>query len=85
MTLEQEFNTWCWDLLLKLSLHRGSLPQHDRRLETSLGDTPDVNRDDTLLPLCKGINEKNPTACYVTLMLTRYGHRYNFKIFVTSF
>ncbi|XP_060553082.1 ectopic P granules protein 5 homolog [Ruditapes philippinarum] len=74
MTLEQEFNTWCWDLLLKLSLHRGSLPQHDRRLETSLGDTPDVNSDDTLLPLCKGIKEKNPTACYVTLMLTRYGH-----------
>ncbi|XP_053378040.1 ectopic P granules protein 5 homolog isoform X2 [Mercenaria mercenaria] len=74
MTLEQEFNTWCWDLLLKLSLHRGSLPQSDRRLEASLGEAPDVNSDDSLLPLCKGIKEKNPTACYVTLMLTKYGH-----------
>lgn len=74
MTVEQEFNSWCWETLLKLSLHRGCLPQDDHRFAFTQGEPPDVNSDDSLLPLCKGIKDKNPAACYVTLMLTRYGH-----------
>ncbi|KAL4226903.1 Ectopic P granules protein 5 [Mactra antiquata] len=73
-TTEQEFNTWCWELLRKLSLHRDSLPCDDRRLADGINNIPNVNTDDSLLPLCKGIKEKNPAACYVTMLLTKYGH-----------
>lgn len=75
MTVEQEFNSWCWTLLLKLSLHGNSLPPQDFRLHSSSEDIPDVNKDDSLLPLYKGNKERNPMACYVALLLTKYGHR----------
>ena len=74
-TPEQEFNGWCWDLLIKLSLHRSSLPSADQRLaEVFHQEVLDLNKDDALLPLVKGNKENNATACFVSLMLTKYGH-----------
>ena len=74
-TNEQEFNSWCWDLILKLSLHRSCLPKADLRLAEAQGDAPDLHKDDTLLPLVKGIKDKNPTACCVALLMSTYGHK----------
>ena len=56
-TNEQEFNSWCWELLLKLSLHRTSLPQDDQRLVNIQSDIPDLDREDALLPVVKVIQE----------------------------
>jgi len=75
LTADQEFNSWCWSLLLKLSLHQTSLPAEDHRLLAGSSAVPDINNDNGLLPVYKGVKEKNPVACFVALVLTKYGHR----------
>ncbi|WAR26073.1 EPG5-like protein [Mya arenaria] len=72
-TAEQEFHSWCWTLLLKLSLHQTSLPENDRHQSSQPGAIPDFS-DDSLMPLVKGVREKNPTACFVVLLMTKVGH-----------
>ncbi|KAL3851894.1 hypothetical protein ACJMK2_015591, partial [Sinanodonta woodiana] len=74
LTTEQEFNNWCWDLLLKLHIHRSSLPLTDRRLADAQSGIPDLSNDDALLSISNGIKEKNPVACATALLLTKYGH-----------
>ncbi|XP_052280497.1 ectopic P granules protein 5 homolog [Dreissena polymorpha] len=76
-TTEQEFHAWCWNLLHRLVLHWTSLPSQDEHYAAQQGGAPDLNSDDSLLPLVKGVKEKNPTACYVALMVTKMGQNVN--------
>ncbi|XP_041348486.1 ectopic P granules protein 5 homolog isoform X2 [Gigantopelta aegis] len=68
-TSEQHFNNWAWDLVLKLKLHSYSIPSNLQECSP-----PDMAKDDWLLPLGKGVTQKNPMACYVALVMSNIGH-----------
>ncbi|XP_071084165.1 ectopic P granules protein 5 homolog [Haliotis cracherodii] len=80
-TQEQQFNNWAWDLLLKLKLHKHSIPSPSLQLAAEM-EPPDLLKDDHLMPVSRGLKLKNPVACFVALTMTSIGH--NITSFVTE-
>ena len=74
-TSEQQFNNWAWDLVLKLKLHTYSVLSHSHGLAEE-HTPPDMVKDGWLLPLSKGLAQRNPMACYVALVMSSIGHEY---------
>ncbi|XP_046571414.1 LOW QUALITY PROTEIN: ectopic P granules protein 5 homolog [Haliotis rubra] len=80
-TQEQQFNNWAWDLLLKLKLHKHSIPSPSQQLAAEMVP-PDLLKDDFLMPVTRGLKLKNPVASFVALTMTSIGH--NITSFVTE-
>lgn len=74
-TNEQVFNMWAWNVALKLHLHQSSFPSADIALANISGGVPVLANENSLVPVLKGLKEKNSMACYMSLVITTYGHR----------
>lgn len=73
-TNEQAFNMWAWNVALKLHLHQSSFPSADIALANTSGGVPVLANDNSLLPIMKGLKEKNSMASYMSLVISRFGH-----------
>lgn len=73
-TNEQVFNMWAWNVALKLHLHQSSFPSADIALANISGGVPVLANDNSLLPIMKGLKEKNSMASYMSLVISRFGH-----------
>ena len=76
---EQMLSNWIWRIALRLCLHEHMLPcpaQFRRPGE----EIPDINADATLHPIQAALKEGCPLANYVALVMTKYGHRYDYMI-----
>ncbi|XP_069141683.1 ectopic P granules protein 5 homolog isoform X3 [Argopecten irradians] len=73
-TNEQQFNNWCWEVVMKLHLHISCLPLSDLAMFKSAGGPPDITKDNSLLAVSKGIKENNPMASFVGVVCTSQGH-----------
>ncbi|XP_061187011.1 ectopic P granules protein 5 homolog [Saccostrea echinata] len=73
-TNEQVFNMWAWNVAVKLHLHQSSFPSADIALANISGGVPELANDNSLLPVLKGVKEKNSMACYMALVITKFGH-----------
>lgn len=74
-TNEQVFNMWAWNVALKLHLHQSSFPSADIALANISGGVPVLANENSLVPVLKGLKEKNSMACFMSLVITTYGHR----------
>ncbi|KAF4516976.1 hypothetical protein B566_EDAN005578 [Ephemera danica] len=72
-TPEQGLNAWAWGLLSRLRLHLNDLTVHVPLTE-ALQTIPDIELDPSLEVLARGIREKEPIACFATLLATSWGH-----------
>ncbi|ESO91450.1 hypothetical protein LOTGIDRAFT_228859, partial [Lottia gigantea] len=70
-TAEQKFNNWAWDLALRLKLHVNNM-----NMTGVISEFIPCNLDteDWLLPVVKGIKHKNPIACYLGLLMSTRTH-----------
>lgn len=74
-TSEQVFNMWAWNVAMKLHLHQSSFPSTDIAFANISGGVPVLANDNSLLPVLRGLKEKNSMASYMSLVITKYGHR----------
>ncbi|XP_055999889.1 ectopic P granules protein 5 homolog isoform X2 [Ostrea edulis] len=73
-TSEQVFNMWAWNVAMKLHLHQSSFPSTDIAFANISGGVPVLANDNSLLPVLRGLKEKNSMASYMSLVITKYGH-----------
>lgn len=76
---EQAFSLWAWELVNRLRLHQldqsESVCQHTiSNPAEGLSHVPEMESDSTLEVLAKGVREKQPIACYVSVLMTLWGH-----------
>ncbi|KAK6177743.1 hypothetical protein SNE40_015786 [Patella caerulea] len=73
VTIEQQLSNWTWDLALRLKLHFHSITVDNHGLASDFQPCH-LDEDDWLLPIVKGIKEKNPLSCYVGLLMSSKTH-----------
>nr|CAD7569208.1 unnamed protein product [Timema californicum] len=78
-TFEQVFSVWAWETISRLRLH--VLDQQHHIVWTAMAnpaetvrDIPDLEVDQELELLAKGVRDKQPIACYVAILLTTWGY-----------
>ncbi|XP_012225114.2 ectopic P granules protein 5 homolog isoform X2 [Linepithema humile] len=76
---EQAFNLWAWEMVNRLRLHQldRSKPVSQYTISNpaeGLSRVPDMDSDSYLEVLVKGVREKQPIACYVSVLMTLWGH-----------
>nr|CAD7586275.1 unnamed protein product [Timema genevievae] len=78
-TFEQVFSVWAWETISRLKLH--VLDQQHHIVWTAMANPaeavrgiPDLEVDQELELLAKGVRDKQPIACYVAVLLTTWGH-----------
>lgn len=76
---EQAFSLWAWEMMNRLRLHQ--LDQSDSVCQNtilnpaeSLACVPDMESNSILEILAKGVREKQPIACYTSVLMTLWGH-----------
>ena len=75
---DQIFVGWCWEVLLDLKLHH--LAQRPGNVSTlrnnAINDAeiPNLSRDAVTLSPLMAVQQRQPIACYVAVMLTDIGH-----------
>nr|XP_039269847.1 ectopic P granules protein 5 homolog [Styela clava] len=75
LSVEEAFETWVWNILLRLKLHRAQL-NCTESLENRDKPSPLMDANEgTLLP--RSNMEKLPHSSYVTIMMTSVGHSLN--------
>jgi hypothetical protein len=74
-----DFIKWCWNILITLRLH--SLEQTDNKWDFVFDDSNlnqnkakilELNFDSNLVPICRGLEEQNPFAIYLALIMTDF-------------
>lgn len=76
---EQAFSTWAWEMISKLHLHY--LDQSNAACCFAMANpgrafstVPDMDSQESLEILIKGVKEEQPIACYVATIMTLWGH-----------
>lgn len=76
---EQAFSIWAWEMISKLHLHY--LDHSDAACRFAMANpgktfssVPDVDSNESLEILIRGVKEKHPIACYVATIMTLWGH-----------
>ncbi|XP_020300063.1 ectopic P granules protein 5 homolog isoform X2 [Pseudomyrmex gracilis] len=76
---EQAFSLWTWEMINRLRLHQldrsESICQNTiLNPANGLSCVPNMESDSFLEVLVKGVLEKQPIACYVSVLMTLWGH-----------
>lgn len=76
---EQAFSLWTWEMINRLRLHQldrsESICQNTiLNPANGLSCVPNIESDSFLEVLVKGVREKQPIACYVSVLMTLWGH-----------
>lgn len=76
---EQAFSMWAWEMVNRLRLHQLDQSEAVCRHTISnpaegLSNVPNMESDSFLDILSKGVLEKQPIACYVSMLMTLWGH-----------
>ena len=71
----KKFIEWCWRMLLSLKLHLFEQPVAGAEKQEGFNVLPNIDVDNELLPISKGLSSQNPFAAYITLSMTEKGHR----------
>ncbi|XP_011351380.2 ectopic P granules protein 5 homolog isoform X3 [Ooceraea biroi] len=76
---EQAFCLWAWEMINRLRLHQldrsESVCQHTiSNPADGLARVPSIETDPSLEILVKGMREKQPIACYASVLMTMWGH-----------
>lgn len=76
---QQAFAVWAWQMISRLRLHRlDELESVCREAITSPAEAfsylPDLDSDAELDIVIRGIREKQPIACFVSVLMTLWGH-----------
>lgn len=76
---EQPFSLWAWEMVNRLRLHQLDQSESVCRHTISnpaegLSRVPDMESDPLLEILMKGVRERQPIACYVSVLMTLWGH-----------
>jgi len=76
---EQAFSLWTWEMMNRLRIHQldqsESVCQHTISNPTDgLAHVPNMEVDPSLEILAKGVREKQPIACYASVLMTMWGH-----------
>ncbi|KAM0728306.1 Ectopic P granules protein 5-like protein [Formica fusca] len=76
---EQAFSLWAWEMMNRLRLHQ--LDQSESVCQNTisnpaegLASVPDMESNSILEILAKGVREKQPIACYASVLMTLWGH-----------
>ncbi|KMQ96888.1 ectopic p granules protein 5-like protein, partial [Lasius niger] len=76
---EQAFSLWAWEMINRLRLHQ--LDRSESVCQNTilnpaegLAYVPDMESNSVLEILAKGVREKQPIACYVSVLMTLWGH-----------
>lgn len=81
-----QFTEWCWRMLLALRLHLVDQPDTDWNSCLNNSDeiihvtregflpVPSLSGDAKTLPLFRALEEKNPLAIFISILMTDFGH-----------
>lgn len=78
------FIAWAWNILFSLKMHvldQKNPPWVQIYDGVFDFDLPDPYEQLWLQPLLKGYEENHPAACYIFLVMTNVGHKYDVFIF----
>ncbi|XP_011143291.1 ectopic P granules protein 5 homolog isoform X2 [Harpegnathos saltator] len=76
---EQAFSLWAWEMVNRLRLHQldqsETVCRHTISNPTEgLANVPNMESDIFLDVLMRGVRERQPIACYVSVLMTLWGH-----------
>lgn len=75
-TPQQQFVTWCWNMVAVLRLH--CFDQHGNAIRHIISHPQDAIRHVTeierLLAVCQGVVDNRPLAVYLSILMTLWGH-----------
>ncbi|XP_008546899.1 ectopic P granules protein 5 homolog [Microplitis demolitor] len=76
---EQAFSLWAWEMVTRLRLHTTDTTESNCRNAIvnpaeAFFHVPDMDTDPTLEVLVQGVREKQPIACWVSVLMTQWGH-----------
>lgn len=75
-TPQQQFVTWCWNMVAVLRLH--CFDQNDNSVRRTVTHPQDAIRHVTeierLLAVCQGVVDNRPLAVYLSILMTLWGH-----------